>query len=121
MVDRNLDDKFSVQAKDRISYQLLVFKGSFTVKNLVPVRNVVTELMERSENKIVMDLENCTEMDSSSIGLVANLLKKLESAGGRLAILNPQEKIREILDETRLSTVVPFFSSLEEVDVEFDI
>ena len=120
LVVRVSKDNFTLETQDRIAYQLIIIKGNFTVKNLLEVRNVITELLDTPVKNMVFDLENCGDMDSSSIGLLGNLYKKIRSREGVLGILRPPSKVQTLLAETGLSKILPAFNSLEDVDTEFE-
>ncbi|MBF0430035.1 MAG: STAS domain-containing protein, partial [Fibrobacteria bacterium] len=66
------------------------------------------------------DLNECTEMDSSSIGLLSNLYKRVKSKNGTLAFINPSKMVMEILENTKIVTIIPNFQSVDEADHFFD-
>ena len=120
MVDPRLNEEFEIHTKERLGYTLFIISGSFSVKNLFHVRTRLQELVEESVNNIVFDFENCSEIDSSGLGILSNLYKKLGNQGGELGIINVSPEIRKILNETGLNSILSDFGSLEDADSHFD-
>ncbi len=114
------NDDFSMESQDRLTYHLIIIKGSFSVKNLLNVRSEIANILELGVNNMIFDLNECTELDSSAIGIMTNLYKKLTIQKGSVGILRPQQRIEGILTETGLSRIMPIFDNIDEVDSEFE-
>ncbi len=108
------------QIKDRLSFNLFILNNNLTVKNLFQVRSALTELLDSSVRNIVFDLEKCNEMDSSGLGLLSNLYKKINSLGGELGVLNVNPELDRIFQDSGLGQLLNPFSTLEEADEYFD-
>ncbi|MBF0431752.1 MAG: STAS domain-containing protein [Fibrobacteria bacterium] len=113
-------DDFFMTSEDRLYYTLLTLSGEFTVKVLLDVRRELFDMMEISMSNIIFDLQKCDHMDSSAIGLLANLHKTLTKENFILGILSPSNKIMPVLDSTRLLNLIPLFQSHKEVEEYFD-
>lgn len=120
MEDPKLNQVFDISTQDRLGYTLFQIKGSFSVKNLFHVRTRLQELVEESVNNIVFDFETCKEIDSSGLGILSNLYKKLGNQGGELGIMNVSPEIAKILSETGLESILTFFNTLDDADAHFD-
>ena len=120
MVNSEENDHFEIVTKERLGYTLFMIKGSFTVKNLFHVRSKLQELVEQSVNNIVFDFASCAEIDSSGLGILSNLYKRLGSQGGELGVLNVSPEIQKILTETGLNNLFTAFSTLDDADSHFD-
>jgi anti-anti-sigma factor len=114
------DPDFTLETHDRLTYFLVKISGKFTVKNLFEVKKAITNIMEMSIKNIVVDLEHCSEMDSSSLGLLSNVLKKLKQRNGILGLMNPGGDILNLLQETGLTSIAPLYTSIEDLDLEFE-
>lgn len=98
-------------------------------------RNLVVELLSReldhhiageireeldciiSQNNIkniVFDFKNMSFMDSSGIGVVIGRYKKLASDGGKVAVINANEKIRKIFDLAGMNKIIGVFNTYED-------
>jgi len=120
MVDPKLNDEFEIKTKERLGYTLFIITGSFTVKNLFHVRTRLQELVEKSVNNIVFDFSLCSEIDSSGLGILSNLYKKLGAIGGELGVMNASPEIQKILNETGLNNILTHFDKLDDADSHFD-
>ncbi|MBF0432030.1 MAG: STAS domain-containing protein [Fibrobacteria bacterium] len=115
----NFDD-FSMESQDRLHYHLITIVGSFNIKCLVEARNEITNLLDLSAKNFIFNLEKCTEMDSSTIGMLSNLYKKLLERDGSMGILAPSAQMERLLHETGLDKIIPIYSCLEEVESFYD-
>jgi len=120
MVNPKLNEEFEIETKERLGYTLFMITGSFTVKNLFHVRTRLQELVEESVTNIVFDFENCTEIDSSGLGILSNLYKKLGAQAGELGVIAVSPEIQKILNETGLNNLLTNFGTLEDADSHFD-
>lgn len=72
------------------------------------LRDTVDELLADGRRKIVLDVSGLARIDSSGIGELVAALKRAQSVGARLVLLQPAESVRRILD---LSHVLPLFET----------
>ena len=71
-------------------------------------------LMEMGGRNIVFDFNDVTFMDSSGIGMLIGRYKQLLAFGGRVVLICVNEKIKEILKMSGLTTLIPCFETLED-------
>jgi anti-anti-sigma factor len=57
---------------------------------------------EKGRIRLILDMGNVTYLTSSSLGMLLHLHRKLQSASGRLALVNVQPQIYEIFAVTNL-------------------
>lgn len=80
------------------------------------------ELREKTESAIqqmggknlILGFQEVSFMDSSGIGVMIGRYKQIQGLGGRIAILNPNEKIQEIIRLSGLTQILPSYPTLEE-------
>jgi anti-sigma B factor antagonist len=71
----------------------------------IELRNAIRGLVDGGKNKILLNLRNVKNIDSSGIGeLIANYTT-VSRDGGQLKLLNLTEKIQNLLVITKLLTV----------------
>ena len=121
MVLRFKKENFKLETLDRISYQLVIMEGAFTVKHLVDVKKVITEYLDLGITNIIFDLKNVERMDSSAIGMFGNVYKRLNKISGTLGVLNPSSAVFRVLRETALDKVVKLFTTVQSIDDYFEI
>jgi len=62
----------------------------------------------------VTDLSKVDFMASIGIGLLVRCVSALRLRGGNMVLLNPQPGVRMVLEKTRIDSVIPIFSDLQE-------
>lgn len=72
----------------------------------VTLRGIVRGLVEEGAEKIVINLKDVAYIDSSGIGEIFGLFTSLQGSGGRLVLLSPNPRIRDVMKLTRLDTVL---------------
>ena len=66
---------------------------------------------ERLPDRVIVDLQDVTFMDSSGLSVLAGLARRQQSHGGTVAVCNPSEQIAKIMTITRLDRSVPILWS----------
>ena len=69
----------------------------------------LAELLKQNHKKVVFDLANVTFLDSSGVGILVVCHAKMKKAGGSLRLAGAQGLVKEILDLTSVSKIVPSF------------
>ena len=72
---------------------------------VVDFRALVARLIADGRRDVVLYLAACPYGDSAGLGEVATALVRVQKAGGRLVLLNPTERVQELLRMTRLLDV----------------
>jgi anti-anti-sigma factor len=63
--------------------------------------------------KVLVDLRELVSIGSMGVGFLASLHTSVTmNSGGRLVLVGPSRRVREVLDLTRLSTVIPIEAAL---------
>lgn len=69
------------------------------------LREIVRDLVEKGNKKIVLNLAEVTYVDSSGVGELVKALTSVRTQGGRFKLANLHPRVHELLQMTRLSTV----------------
>jgi anti-anti-sigma factor len=67
------------------------------------LQSTLRELRSRGQLDTIVDLEGVTWFDSIAIGLLVTHYASVSRRGGRVVLLKADDKIRRLLDITRLS------------------
>jgi len=78
------------------------------------LRDAILRLTEEGENRIVVDLNNVSFMDSSGLGVLVAGLKRARERGGELALVFGEGSVQKVLGITRLDKVFPTYGSVGE-------
>ena len=68
--------------------------------------NKLQQLIDEGSSKILLNLTDITQMDSSSIGSVVRAFKSLQRRGGSLRLLRPCGNVKLVLETVHLLDVV---------------
>ena len=73
---------------------------------------------DESAPKTVVDLSKTTYMDSAGLGAIVAAYTSVTSSGGSLALAGLSPRVLDLLKMTKLDSVLPIYSSVEEAIVE---
>lgn len=99
-------------AKKNIS--ILHIEGKILGNASDAFRKEMSEQLQTGRDKLVVDLMNVPLIDSSALGAIVITLKSCQQSGGKLVLLNPQKAVREVLEVTKLSTVIEIYDTEED-------
>jgi anti-sigma B factor antagonist len=68
----------------------------------VAVRDVINDLMDKGNKKILLNLTDVNYIDSSGIGVLVSSLTSVRSHGGELKLVNISKRVRDLLQITKL-------------------
>jgi anti-anti-sigma factor len=77
-------------------------------------REAVDELLKAGNQRIVVNLSGVPFADSAGIGAIAVNFSNVKAVGGALAMAETQQPVRDMMEITRLASVIPLFASEQE-------
>ena len=80
-------------------------EGQLIVGNRQELKQKVLEELEGGERKFVVDFEKTGYIDSSGLGVLVSLSKKIREQGGELRLANLNEDPRTLFELTKLDTL----------------
>lgn len=80
----------------------------------VQLRQIMTDLMERKEKKILLNLAKVSYMDSAGTGELVAAYTSCNNSGASLKLLNLTAKVRDLLMFTQLITVFEDYTDTAE-------
>jgi anti-anti-sigma factor len=69
--------------------------------------------------RVFVDLSGVTFMASIGIRLLASTAKSLMVHNGKLGLINPISEVREVLEITGISEIIPIYPDLESAKAKF--
>lgn len=87
--------------------------GQLVVGNRRELRQHVLEALEGGARKFVIDFAATSYIDSSGLGVLVHLSKKIREQGGDIRIANLNEDLKSLFELTRLDTVFQIAESRE--------
>jgi anti-sigma B factor antagonist len=92
---------------------ILSLTGEVDVANAAQVRDAALQLIERGATRLIVDLSQTEYMDSTALGTLVGLLKRLKESDGQLVIAAPQPRVRRLFTITGLDRIFPLRGDLE--------
>ncbi len=94
---------FQVSKSGEIS--LIEVEGQLIVGNRQELKQQVLEQLEGGDRKFVIDFANTGYIDSSGLGVLVSLSKKIREQGGELRLSSLNEDLRTLFELTKLDTL----------------
>ncbi len=76
------------------------------------LNNQLRELLDGKKMKVVVDLSDVSFINSSGLGMLIGGLTTMKNGGGELKLARASEKIKHLLDMTKLSGVFDVHDSV---------
>ena len=92
---------------------VLALSGEVDVSNVQRVREAALELLEQGAKNLVFDLAKTEYMDSSGLGVMVGLMKKVKELGGTLAVAAAQPQVKRLFEVTGLNQIMPLCDDVE--------
>lgn len=104
--------EITTEAKGNVC--IVHLKGEIDVSYLPELESNVKPLLENvNYAAIILDCENLIFIDSKIVGFIAYLYTNLMKASRKLAIVDINETIDDILTLVGLKTLIPYYDSVE--------
>ena len=93
---------------------VLDVEGQLIVGNRHELKQLVLDRLEAGERNFLVDFERTGYIDSSGLGVLVSLSKKIREEGGQLRLANLNEDLRTLFELTKLDTLFQIADSREE-------
>ena len=93
--------------------------GQLIVGNRQELKQKVLDELEAGERKFLIDFANTGYIDSSGLGVLVSLSKKIREQGGELRLANLYEDLRTLFELTKLDTLFNIADSRDEALASF--
>ena len=81
---------------------------------------MISQILERDQARIVLDLSEVNYMDSKFLGSLAGMLKKTREAGGDLQIAAAQDHICTLFRTIRYDSLFCLYPTIEDAALSFE-
>jgi anti-sigma B factor antagonist len=95
----------SFQVSKNGDVTLVEVEGQLIVGNRQELKQQVLEQLEGGDLKFVIDFANTGYIDSSGLGVLVSLSKKIREQGGELRLSSLNEDLRTLFELTKLDTL----------------
>ena len=92
---------------DNGSETVLKIEGTLDAVTAPELRSVVDDLVNESRKEVTLDLVDLRLIDSSGVGVIVSLFKRVRANGGQVRITGLRDQPRAIFRLLRLDRVFP--------------
>ena len=103
---------FSLVKQDGVT--VVDVDGQLIVGNRQELKQKVLEELEGGERRFVIDFANTGYIDSSGLGVLVSLSKKIREQGGELRLSGLNEDLRTLFELTKLDTLFKITNTKDE-------
>lgn len=104
-----------ISSREKNGYYFIEAGENFNIKSLLKIKEAIDQGFELGYSVFVFDMSICLHMDSSSVGLIANLYKKCSLNNGKIGFLKPTKEIVELIEIASLSSIINIYNSEDEI------
>ena len=72
--------------------------------------NCLQDLIAKGVRKLLLNMKAVTQVDTTGISTIVRAFVSIQRAGGKLGLFHLSERVRMVLDLTRLLNVIPSFA-----------
>jgi len=103
-----------LQEEARGEHSLLRVSGAATSG---PTSDALFAALLRAESErtgnVLLDAHELTQLDSTALGILVGAVRRLNGSGRELILVNPDRRVRVLLELTRLSGLFPSYPTVE--------
>jgi anti-sigma B factor antagonist len=77
------------------------------------LRERAEQLKSMNYRKVIVDCHELPYLDSTGIAFLVGIFTSIKNAGGDCGLVQLTQRVREVLDLTHLTTVIPVFDTAE--------
>ncbi len=93
---------------------LVIVEGQLVVANRQEFKQAILDAMEQGARLVVVDFSGSPYIDSSGLGALVSLSRRLRDAGGDLRLVGLNDDLRSLFELTRLDQLFPLFATRDD-------
>ncbi|MGH7536007.1 MAG: STAS domain-containing protein [Gemmatimonadales bacterium] len=93
------------ETRDRSGVTVVQAEGQLIVGNRQELKELVQSVLERGDRRLVIDFSRTGYIDSSGLGALVSLSKRIREMGGELRLSGLNEDLRSLFELTKLDTL----------------
>jgi len=104
------DILINLREPDAAKIKIITVEGELEMFTSIKLKKYLDNIIDAGMNKVILDFEAMTYVNSLGLGILTEILKKTKKEGGALALINLSDEVRKIFEITKL---VKFFKIFE--------
>ncbi len=111
---------FDLAVTDHDNCAVLAVTGELDVATAPQLRQEAVRLATSGRTHLVIDLSGVDFLDSTGLGVIVGVLKRVRTHGGELAVAGAENHVRKVFDLTRVSDILPMYATADEACAAFE-
>lgn len=115
MTELKINNPIISAARQQGDALVATLRGEIDLHNSPQLRAGVFELLRQvpTPKRVVLDVAEVSYIDSSAIAVLVEVIRKLRATGGRLLLVKMSARVRNVMEVTRLGSLIGAADSLE--------
>jgi anti-sigma B factor antagonist len=105
--------KLRIENIENSTIKIIHVEENITFANVKEFSKVTQELIDEGSKRILLNMEKVSFCNSHGFGAIVSIYTRLAKRDGRFAILKPQEAILEVLEITKMDSIIGVYKNLD--------
>ena len=93
------------QSRDASGVAVVQVEGQLIVGNRQELKDMVQAALDKGERRLLIDFSRTGYIDSSGLGALVSISKRIRESGGELRLSGLNEDLRSLFELTKLDTL----------------
>jgi anti-sigma B factor antagonist len=102
------------ETKNRSGVTVVEVDGQLIVGNRHELKDLVQAALDKGERRLLVDFSKTGYIDSSGLGALVSISKRIREAGGELRLSGLNEDLRSLFELTKLDTLFTILETPEQ-------
>jgi anti-sigma B factor antagonist len=107
------------QSKDPRGVTVVQVEGQLIVGNRHELKDLIQAALERGDRRLLIDFSRTGYIDSSGLGALVSISKRVREAGGELRLSGLNDDLRTLFELTKLDTLFAITETPEQALTNF--
>jgi anti-sigma B factor antagonist len=102
------------ETKNRSGVTVVEVDGQLIVGNRHELKDLIQVALDKGERRLLVDFSKTGYIDSSGLGALVSISKRIREAGGELRLAGLNEDLRSLFELTKLDTLFTILETPEQ-------
>ncbi|MDT7041508.1 STAS domain-containing protein [Candidatus Nitronereus thalassa] len=103
-----------IKERETQGVPVLVLSGRLDMFARNGLKDVMEKYQEAQTRRVIVDMRGVSFIDSAGLGVLALMVKAFQDFKGNVIVVNPQDTVRNILENVNFSKLIPMFQTNED-------
>jgi anti-sigma B factor antagonist len=96
------------------SIKIIHIEENITFANVKEFAQITQKIIDEGATRILLDMDKVSFCNSHGFGAIVSIYTRLAKRDGRFAILRPQDAILEVLEITKMDSIIGVYKNKDE-------